>query len=108
MTEMPVGAPAPNAGQQTLKSVENELKLALTFVKISSTAYSRGKLQHASDARSKAEAVRSRAVAQLIESLSADEDSAASVQSMLNEVQSALANLPSSIHPILGVRRAAG
>jgi hypothetical protein len=108
MTELTLGEPAPNAGRQTLKSVENELKLALTFVKISSTAYSMGKLQHAGDARSKAEAVHSRAVAQLIESQSADEDGAASVQSILNEVQSALANLPSSIPPLLGVRRAAG
>jgi len=83
----------------TLKSVENELMLALTFVKISSTAYSIGKLQHASDARSKADAVRARAVAQLMESLAVEEQTAASIQSMLNELHSAFASLPSPAAP---------
>jgi hypothetical protein len=94
--------------EQTLKSVENELKLALTFAKISSTAYSIGKLQHASDARSKAEAVRARAVAQLMESLAVEEDTAASIQHVLNDLQSALASLPSSVYPEFRVRHAAG
>lgn len=107
MTQLPPEQPAFIAGKQTLKSVENELKLALTFVKISSTAYSMGKLQHASDARSKAEAVRARAVAQLMESLAVEEQTAASIQSMLNEIQNALASLPSSVYPALRVRHAA-
>jgi hypothetical protein len=84
---------------QTLKSVENELMLALTFVKISSTAYSMGKLQHASDARSKADVIRARAVAQLIESLAVEEQTAASIQSMLNELHNAFASLPSPPAP---------
>ena len=91
--------------EQTLKSVENELMLALTFVKISSTAYSMGKLQHAGDARSKAEAVRARAVAQLMESLAVEEQTAASIQSMFDELHSAFAGLPSSA--VSRVRRAA-
>ncbi len=86
--------------EQTLKSVENELMLALTFVKISSTAYSMGKLQHASDARSKADVIRARAVAQLIESLAVEEQTAASIQSMLNELHNAFASLlPSPAAP---------
>jgi hypothetical protein len=107
MTQLPSEQPAFSAGKQTLQGVENELKLALTFVKISSTAYSMGKLQHASDARSKAEAVRARAVGQLMESLAVEEQAAASIQSMLNELQSALASLPSSVQPSLQARHAA-
>jgi hypothetical protein len=107
MTQPPPEQPAFGAGKQTLQGVENELKLALTFVKISSTAYSMGKLQHASDARSKAEAVRARAVAQLMESLAVEKQTAASIQSMLNELQTALAGLPSSVYPALRVRRVA-
>jgi hypothetical protein len=82
-----------DSGQPSLQLVEDELELALTFVEISSTAYSMGRLQHAADARSKAEAVRARAVAQLPESTAAGEDS---IQVMLSEVQNALARLPSS------------
>jgi hypothetical protein len=107
MTQLPPEQPAFNAGKQTLQGVENELKLALTFVKISSTAYSMGKLQHASDARSKAEAARARAVAQLIESLAVEEQTAASIRSMLNELQTSLAGLPSPVYPALRVRRVA-
>jgi len=89
-----------------LKSVESELKLALTFVKISSTAYSMGRLQHATDARSKADAVRARAVAQFIESSPENAEGAKSIHSMLGEVQVALARLPSSREVSLKVRRA--
>jgi hypothetical protein len=107
MTDLPSVQPDKTAGEQTLDFVENDLKLALTFAQISSAAYSTGRLQHAGDARSKAEAARARAVAQLIESLPPSRQ-AASVQSMLKEVQSALSSLPPSAAPALWMRRAAG
>ena len=107
MTELPAKQPAMSAGEPMLDFVEDDLKLALTFVQISSAAYSTGNLKHGGDARSKAEAAHARAVANLIESPSANRQDA-SVQSMLKEVQSALSSLPSSAHPALWMRRAAG
>jgi hypothetical protein len=82
--------------QQEVELAKNELKLALMFAKVSSAAYSMGRLQHASDARSKAEAVRSRAVAQLTGAVAIGD---VAVGSMLDEVQEALACLPSSSDP---------
>jgi len=107
MTELPAKQPAAKAGEPTLQFVEDDLKLALTFVQISCAAYSTGKLQHGGDARSKAEAAHARAVAQLIESSTVYRQDP-SVQSMLKEVQSALSSLPSSARPALWMRRAAG
>jgi hypothetical protein len=106
MQDLPQQEPAFKTREQALDLVENELKLALTFLKVSSTAYSVGKLQHATDARSKAEAVRERAVAQLIESSATDSEHAASVQSILGEVQYALSRLPASFELNFRVRRA--
>jgi hypothetical protein len=106
MQDVPQPEPAFKTRKQVMDLVENELKLALTFLKVSSTAYSVGKLQHATDARSKAEAVRERAVAQLIESSATDKEHAASVQSILGEVQHALSRLPPSFELNFRVRRA--
>ena len=106
MIELPSMQPGEKAGQATLEFVEDDLKLALAFVEISSAAYSTGRLQHAGDARSKAKAAQERALACLIESSTADQQDA-SVQSMLKQVQSALSSLPSSASPSLWMRRAA-
>ena len=106
MSELPAKQPAAKAGEPTLEFVEDDLKLALTFVQISSAAYSTGRLQQGGDARSKAEAAHARAVAQLIESSAADRHDP-SVQIMLKEVQSALTSL-SSARPAMWMRRAAG
>jgi len=105
MTELPSDQPV--VTEQTLEFVEDDLKLALTFIQISSAAYSTGNLQHGGDARSKAEAVHARVVAQLIESPPVQQKDAF-LQSMLREVQSALSSLPSSARPALWMRRAAG
>jgi hypothetical protein len=88
---------------------KNELKLALTFAQVSSAAFAVGKLQHASDARCKAEAVRARALAHLIEAAAGGGGDEV-IQSMLGEVQTALARLPSSNEPYFWMRnmRAAG
>ena len=99
---------SPNSRRE-VELAKNELKLALMFAKVSSAAYSMGRLQHASDARSKAEAVRSRAVAQLTGGIAVAD---VAVESMLDEVQEALACLPSSNEPHfwtrLTARRSAG
>jgi hypothetical protein len=107
MTELPAKQPAMSADEPMLDFVEDDLKLALTFVRISSAAYSTGKLKHGGDARSKAEAVHARAVARLIESPAANRQDEY-VQSMLKEVQSALSSLPSSAQPAWWMRRAVG
>jgi hypothetical protein len=86
-----------------IESAKYELKLALTFAKISSTAYQGGNLKHAADARSKAEAVRQRAIADLAAASIVDEQG---VQSMLGELQTALASLPSQFDVNFRVRRA--
>lgn len=85
-----MNAPSPEA-QRQFDLAKHELQLALMFAKVSSTAYSQGKLQHAWDARSKAEAVRARAVAQLVGAVSVEDKA---IESMLGAVQEALAGLP--------------
>jgi hypothetical protein len=107
MTELPAKQPSTSAGEPAMDFVEDDLKLALTFVQISSAAYSTGNLQHGGDARSKAEVAHARAVAKLIESSSANRQDAY-VQSMLKEVQTALSSLPSSERHAFWMRRAAG
>jgi len=107
MTELPAQQPASSAGEPEVDFVEDDLKLALTFVQISSAAYSTGNLKHGGDARSKAEVVHARAMAKMIESPAANRQDAA-VQCMLKEVQSALSSLSSSAHPAVWLRRAAG
>lgn len=82
--------------QQQFELVKKELQLALMFAKVSSSAYSQGKLQHAWDARSKAEAVRARAFAQLVGAVAAGDKA---IDTMLGEVQDALASLPSGSEP---------
>ena len=52
--------------QQELGTAQEELKLALLFAEYSSVAYSRGKLKHAADARSKARSLCTKASARLI------------------------------------------
>ena len=76
----------------SFEMAKKELRLALMFAKVSSSAFSQGKLQHAWDARSKAEAVRARAVAQLVDAVAANDKA---LDSMLMEVQDALAAVPS-------------
>jgi hypothetical protein len=51
--------------QQELGVAQKELKLALLFTDYSSMAYSRGKLKHAADARSKARSLCMKATARL-------------------------------------------
>ena len=103
---LPSKRPAIPAGDANLEFVQNDLKVALMFVEISSAAYSTGDLQLGGDARSKAEAAHARAVAQLVESnpgTLADD----ALQTMLKQVQSALSSLPSATHAALWTRRAA-
>jgi hypothetical protein len=83
--------PSPEALRQ-FELAKKELQLALMFAKVSSNAYSQGRLQHAWDARSKAEAVHARAVAQLLGAVSSEDKV---IESMLGEVRDALADLPS-------------
>jgi hypothetical protein len=89
--------------QHQFELAKKELQLALMFAKVSCSAYSQGKLQHAWDARSKAEAVRARAVAQLVGAVAAGDEA---IDTMLGEVQDALATLPSGNEPYLWTRRA--
>ena len=94
--------------QQQFELAKKELQLALMFAKVSSSAYSQGKLQHAWDARSKAEAVRARALAQLVDAVAAGDKA---IDTILGEVQDALASLPSGSEPNVwrrpAIRRAA-
>lgn len=94
--------PSPEALRQ-FELAKNELRLALMFAKVSSAAYSQGKLQHAWDARSKAEAVHARAVAQLVGAVSTENKV---IESMLGEVAEALDDLPSSAESHLSMRPA--
>jgi hypothetical protein len=89
--------------RQQFDLAKKELQLALMFAKVSSAAYSQGKLQHAWDARSKAEAVRARAVAQLVGAVAAGDEA---IDTMLGEVQDALATLLSGTEPYLRARPA--
>jgi hypothetical protein len=86
--------------------MQGELEIALTFAKVSSIAYGKGKLQRAIDARSRAEAVQTRAIAELVESSSPDPDASHTVRSKLAEVRHALARLPLSGEPLRRVRSA--
>ncbi len=79
-----------------LELAKSELKAALVFAKFSSTAYSLGKLQQATDARSKANAVCARA-AQRLAAPEVTEVGTDSVRSILHEVENALAHLPARI-----------
>jgi hypothetical protein len=108
MTELPSEQRPMSAGTHLLDFVESDLKLAMTFIKISVAAYSVGRLQHASDARSKAQAAHARAAAQWKASPAVNIQNAAFVQRMLNEVQDALSNLPASEHQAVWMSRAAG
>ena len=92
--------------QEIVDSMQGELELALTFVEVSSNAYGRGKLQRAIDARSRAEAVQTRAIAELIESATPDPEASHSLRSKLAAVGQALAHLPSSSERFHRVRRA--
>lgn len=78
---------------QQLELAERELKAALIFAKFSSTSYSAGHLQRATDARSKANAVCDSAARRLSapEIVQARPDS---VKLIWKEVQSALGDLP--------------
>ena len=93
---------SPDARHQ-FELAKKELQLALMFAKVSSSAYSQGKLQHAWDARSKAEAVRARAVAQLVGAVAAGDEA---IDTMLGEVQDALASLPTGSESYLWTRAA--
>jgi|SRR5579862_9171640 hypothetical protein len=108
MTESPSKQPAPNAREQALELVESDLKLALTFIQISTAAYSTGRLQHASDARSKAEVAHARALELWKAASAVSIRDAAAVQFMLSEVQSGLSTLPASARRALWMVRAAG
>ena len=92
--------------RELLESMQGELDVALTFAQVSSVAYRKGKLQRAIDARSRAEAVQTRAIAELIESASADPEVSHSVRYKLAEVRHALAHLPSSGEPLRRARTA--
>ena len=79
--------------QQELELAESELKAALIFARFSSSSYSTGNLQRATDARSKAKAACARA-AQRLAAPEMIEVSPDSVKLIWNEVQTALASLP--------------
>ncbi len=91
--------------KERLELAEGELKVALLFANFSSAAYQTGRLQHATDARCKAEHVCTRATARLAAPEIAAPD-AHGVRLMLDEVQGALARLPASGEFKLRVRRA--
>ena len=55
--------------EEIINWMQSELELTLTFVNVSSIAYRRGNLQLAIDAHSRAEALHTRAIAELIESV---------------------------------------
>jgi len=81
--------------EERLELAQSELKVALLFANLSSAAYSTGRLQHATDARSKAHRACSTAKTRLAAPEIAAPD-AGGVRSMLDEVQGALASLPAS------------
>src|SRR5206468_1861492 len=66
--------------QELIESMQGELDVALTFAKVSSVAFGRGKLQRAIDARSRAEAVQTRAFAELVEAASSDPEASHTVR----------------------------
>ena len=92
--------------QKLIESMQGELDVALTFAKVSSVAFGRGKLQRAIDARSRAEAVQTRAFAELVEAASSDPEASHTVRRKLAEVRHALAHVPSSGEPMRRMRSA--
>jgi len=80
------------APEQQLEIAESELKAALIFARFSSSSYTVGNLQHAADARSKANMACARA-AQRLAAPEIIQVSTDSVKLILNEVQTALADL---------------
>jgi hypothetical protein len=81
--------------EERLELAASELKIALLFANLSSAAYSMGRLQHATDARSKAQRACNRAATRLAApEIAAPE--ADGFRLMLGEVQGALARLPTS------------
>jgi len=91
--------------EERMDLAKSELNVALFFANFSSAAYSSGRLHHATDARCKAEHVCTRAAARLAApEIAAPE--ATGVRLMLDEVQGALARLPTSGEFKLRVRRA--
>jgi hypothetical protein len=91
--------------EERLDLAESELKVALLFANLSSAAYSTGRLQHAADARSKAEHACTKAAARLAAPEIATPH-ADGVRLILDEVQGALARLPTSGEFNVRVRRA--
>ena len=81
--------------EDRLELAANELSVALLFANLSSAAYSTGRLQQATDARSKAQHACSRAAARLAAPEIAA-PGAVRVRLMLDEVRGALARLPTS------------
>jgi len=92
--------------QELIESMQGELDVALTFAKVSSVAFGKGKLQRAIDARSRAEAVQTRAFAELVEAASSDPEASHTVRRKLAEVRHALAHVPSSGEPLRRMRSA--
>jgi len=90
---------------QQLELAERELKAALIFARFSSTSYSTGNLQRATDARSKAKAACARA-AQRLAAPEVVQVSPDAVKLIWTEVQSALADLPATKDLPGPVRRA--
>ena len=91
--------------EERLELAESELKVALLFANLSSAAYSTGRLQHATDARCKAEHACTRAAARLAAPEISAPD-AGGVRLMLDQVQGALARLPTPGEFRVRVRRA--
>jgi hypothetical protein len=88
MTEYTPGESAFGGYQEQLELAEGALESALFFAGFSLTAYSTGKLQHATDARSKAEILYAMAATRLTASVMWD-----SVEPPLDKVRIALARL---------------
>lgn len=80
------------APQDQIELAESELKTALIFARFSSSSYSTGNLQRATDARSKATAACARA-AQRLAAPAMVEISPDSVKLIWSEVQNALSDL---------------
>jgi len=86
--------------RELIESMQGELEVALTFATVSSVAYGKGKLQRAIDARSRAEAVQTRAIAELVEATSSDPAVSHTVRHKLAQVRHVLAHLPSTGEPL--------
>ncbi len=82
----------PESSLQEMELAKRELDTALIFARFSSSSYSLGKLQHATDARSKAKAACARAVERL--GTPEIEVGSDSLRLILREVENELAHLP--------------